>query len=100
MSKVQLSLNDWFTRAVKSGRDFLTVPPHITVLPCGHTRSQAEPEFCLRRVRDGWVHHFTLRCQEEPLPLPEASPDPAIVEKRVEKVRNTEILPRVFGIVN
>ncbi|MBI2631203.1 hypothetical protein HYW73_03270 [Candidatus Nomurabacteria bacterium] len=63
-------LEEWFVEAVKSGRDFLTVPPRFTKLSCGCTREPEDKEFRISRTAKGsWIHHV-LSCKDVDLDLP------------------------------
>lgn len=51
------TLEKWFPKATKSGRNHLTVPPCITELSCGHTREVSDPvPFYIRKSKEGWRH--------------------------------------------
>ena len=50
------NLQEWFVGATKSGRDFLTIPPRFTEIPCGCRRELSSKSFNLRLTKDGWVH--------------------------------------------
>ncbi len=68
MGKLVSSLESWFLQATQGGwRDELTVPPSVTMLPCGHTRGCSEKEFILRRKSDGSWYHGHPECKG-PLP--------------------------------
>ena len=72
------TLEEWFPGAAKSGRNFLTVPPHITSLPCG---CHGGLPFTIRWIwGKGWIHCGTWNhyppCGGAVLNLPPV-PDPA-----------------------
>jgi hypothetical protein len=55
--KKRLPLDEWFVKAMHSGRRrYLTVPPHIKELPCGHTREVGGREFAIKWTPKGWIH--------------------------------------------
>ena len=77
----KLGLKAWFVRATLSGRTYLTVPPHIAELPCGHVLTNNSPPFTLRKTAKGWMHQ-SPDCREV-LELPETQPLSSAVEKRL-----------------
>jgi len=55
--KSVLLFTDWFDKARKSGRGFLTVSPRVIELPCGCKReSMNESLFRIYKTANGWIH--------------------------------------------
>ncbi|MFA6585546.1 MAG: hypothetical protein WCS86_00065 [Candidatus Paceibacterota bacterium] len=69
------TLEEWFVRATRSGRSYLTVPPYINELLCGCKREKGEKEFTLCYTQNVWKHNG---CKSNiPMLLPKVrQPDP------------------------
>jgi hypothetical protein len=80
------TLEEWFTKAAQSGRGYLTVPPHITTLPCGCSRRPQDKHFMIHRIIGmGWSHVNCLN-QGEALALPDVVVQPKVEVRRRDRV--------------
>lgn len=60
MNQKKPSFQEWFAvKAPNADGGFMTVPKHITELPCGHMRDRKkDKEFEIKKVAPGlWIHY-------------------------------------------
>lgn len=55
--KKEHALLEWFEKAVRSGRNQMTVPPHIVKLSCGCERKADDKPFAIVQSYDGYWGH-------------------------------------------
>lgn len=79
-----LTLNEWIVKGAGSGRDHLTIPYHIMLLPCGCTRSATSPPFQLRRGELYW-YHFKKTCNQNLMSIPRVA-----AVRRMSEVKTTK----------
>ncbi len=55
--KKQLSFSEWLEKTInKTFKKYLTIPKHITQLPCGCKRDISATPFYIKKIQKGWIH--------------------------------------------